>query len=74
LGISKHTSMNTINKEWHVKNKMPQNPTIKERILWHTGHAKHCSCRDSKPHLLKLKKVARQVEELRGARCHTSGH
>ena len=35
-----------INKEWHMKNKMPKNPTLEERIKWHSEHAKHCSCRE----------------------------
>jgi hypothetical protein len=34
-----------INAEWHAKNKMPENPTIDERIKWHLSHSKHCSCR-----------------------------
>jgi hypothetical protein len=35
----------TINKEWHLKNKMPKNPTAEQRIKWHIAHAKNCSCR-----------------------------
>lgn len=23
-----------INKEWHLKNKMPKNPTFEERVRW----------------------------------------
>jgi hypothetical protein len=34
----------TINKEWHLKHKMPKNPSMEERIAWHKEHAKHCSC------------------------------
>ena len=34
-----------INAEWHSKNKIPKNPTLEERIRWHLGHAKNCSCR-----------------------------
>lgn len=44
-----------INKEWHLKNIMPKNATLAQKIKWHEGHAKNCSCRDSKPHILKLK-------------------
>jgi len=29
-----------INKEWHLKNKMPKNPTFEERINWHIAHSK----------------------------------
>lgn len=35
-----------INKEWHLANKMPKNPTIDERMNWHLEHAKNCSCRE----------------------------
>jgi hypothetical protein len=34
-----------INKEWHLKHKMPKNPTLAERIKWHLAHEKNCSCR-----------------------------
>lgn len=45
-----------INIEWHKKNKMPKNATIEQKIKWHEEHARHCCCRDSKKHLLQLKK------------------
>jgi len=34
-----------MNKEWHLKNAMPKNPTIEQRIEWHLEHQKKCSCR-----------------------------
>ncbi|MBL7931608.1 MAG: hypothetical protein JNL60_06895 [Bacteroidia bacterium] len=34
-----------INKVWHLKHKMPKNPSIDERIAWHLEHQKHCNCR-----------------------------
>lgn len=34
-----------INKEWHLKHKMPKNPTLEQRIKWHIEHEKHCTCR-----------------------------
>lgn len=34
-----------INKEWHLKHKMPKNPTMDQRIQWHLAHAKNCGCR-----------------------------
>jgi len=34
-----------MNKEWHLKNTMPKNPTIEQRIKWHLEHQKKCSCR-----------------------------
>jgi len=33
-----------INKDWHLANKMPKNPTTGERLKWHIEHAKNCSC------------------------------
>ncbi|MCB4791457.1 MAG: hypothetical protein LHV68_06170 [Elusimicrobia bacterium] len=48
--------MNKINKDWHLKNKMPINATPQEKIKWHEGHADNCTCRDSKSHLVKLNK------------------
>jgi len=34
-----------INKDWHLKNKMPKNPTKKERMEWQIEHSKNCECR-----------------------------
>ena len=34
-----------INKEWHLKHKMPKNATLEQRIKWHLAHAKNCGCR-----------------------------
>ncbi|AEM69497.1 hypothetical protein Murru_0443 [Allomuricauda ruestringensis DSM 13258] len=42
-----------LNKNWHIANKMPKNPTIYERIEWHLEHQKNCECRDI-PEKLKL--------------------
>jgi len=42
-----------INKEWHLKNRMPKNPTLDQRISWHLEHQKNCSCREM-PEKLKL--------------------
>lgn len=33
-----------INKAWHLKNKMPKNATMDERVKWHLGHARNCQC------------------------------
>lgn len=35
-----------INKEWHLKNRMPKSPTLDERINWHIEHSKNCACRE----------------------------
>lgn len=50
-----------INKEWHLKNKMPKNPTLEERINWHIEHSKHCSCREM-PDSIK-KEIAKRKKE-----------
>jgi hypothetical protein len=42
-----------INKEWHLKNVMPKNPTIEQRIKWHIEHARKCKCREIPPKLLE---------------------
>jgi len=34
-----------INKEWHLANRMPEKPTLEEKINWHILHARNCSCR-----------------------------
>jgi hypothetical protein len=34
-----------INKEWHEKNKMPENAKFEERVIWHLAHQKNCNCR-----------------------------
>lgn len=53
----------SINKEWHLKNKMPAKATLKQKIKWHEGHAKNCNCRDSISHLLKLKMQLKSLRE-----------
>lgn len=35
-----------MNKEWHLANRMPKNPTTDQRIAWHLEHKKNCACRD----------------------------
>jgi Imm-5 like putative immunity protein len=34
------------NTEWHSKHKLPDNPTLDERITWHMEHARRCPCPD----------------------------
>jgi hypothetical protein len=36
--------MGKINKEWHVKNKMPAKASDDQRIVWHLEHTKNCAC------------------------------
>lgn len=49
--------MKQINKQWHLANKMPKNPTLEQRIYWHTEHAKNCQCRPIPAKLAELIKT-----------------
>jgi hypothetical protein len=42
-----------INKEWHLKNKMPKNASFEQRIKWHREHNKNCNCHPGFPEKLK---------------------
>ncbi len=42
-----------LNKEWHLKHRMPANATIEQRIAWHVEHQKNCSCRPIPKKLLE---------------------
>ena len=42
-----------MNKEWHEKNKMPNNPTKEQRVKWHMEHSLNCKCREM-PDSIKL--------------------
>jgi hypothetical protein len=33
------------NTKWHLNHPMPKNPTLEQRIAWHTAHIRHCQCR-----------------------------
>jgi len=46
-----------INKEWHLKNKMPKKPTQKQRMEWHIEHSNNCDCR--KP----TEKLKKEIED-----------
>lgn len=50
-----------LNKEWHLTNKMPKNPTIEQRIHWHTEHKKNCQCRNDIPEKLKAEMKKRGI-------------
>lgn len=43
-----------INKEWHLKNKMPKYPTVQQWTKWHKEHQEKCSCRP----MLKINKCS----------------
>ncbi len=47
-----------LNKEWHLKHKMPENPSLKQRMEWHLAHSKNCQCRPIPASLLvQIKKA-----------------
>ena len=54
--------MSTINREWHEKNRMPSNPTIEQRMIWHIEHAEHCLCRPIP------EKLAAEIKKWKAAR------
>lgn len=45
-----------INKEWHLRNRMPKNPTLNQKIQWHADHARECGCRPIPPRLQRIMK------------------
>ena len=48
--------MQNLNKEWHLANKMPKNPTFEQRVGWHKSHLKNCACRGVPEKLLEQMK------------------
>jgi hypothetical protein len=52
----------TINALWHAKHRMPDHPTLDQRMAWHIAHARECACRPMPP------KVEAQIRGLRGRR------
>ena len=45
--------MSKINTKWHLANKMPENPTLDQRVKWHIEHARNCQCRPLDGKILK---------------------
>ena len=43
-----------MNKEWHLQNKMPVNPTSEQRAKWHIDHLNYCDCRKPTQNIQKL--------------------
>jgi len=51
----------TVNRGWHLKNKMPKNPTQNQRMEWHIEHMKNCGCRKPTEKILReIKKYLKQ--------------
>jgi hypothetical protein len=45
------------NPKWHAKRRLPNNPTLDQRMQWHMEHAKRCPCPSQDEDLLEdLKK------------------
>jgi hypothetical protein len=42
-----------LNREWHLQNKMPKNPSFEQRVQWHLEHEKNCKCRPIPAKLLE---------------------
>lgn len=34
----------SINKEWHLANKLPKGAALDQRIDWHIAHSENCTC------------------------------
>jgi hypothetical protein len=51
-----------LNREWHLKHKMPKNPTREQRLDWHEEHSKNCACRPMPGKLLAEIKKRRLKE------------
>jgi hypothetical protein len=51
-----------INKEWHLNNKIPKNPTTDQRVKWHLEHAINCQCRPIDRTVLE--KISKRIEGL----------
>ena len=45
MNLKNNPMPSKINASWHLKNKMPKNASLDQRIEWHLAHAKNCSCR-----------------------------
>jgi len=43
----------SINKVWHLNNRMPKNASFEEKVKWHINHNKNCSCRRGFPKKLE---------------------
>lgn len=53
--------MMKLNKNWHLKNRMPEKATLDQRIAWHLEHAKNCRCREI-PEKLKEEMKKRNIK------------
>lgn len=51
-----------INREWHLANKMPKDPTLDQRVAWHLDHRKNCSCRTDLPISIRQELQRRGIE------------
>ncbi len=35
-----------LNRDWHKTHRMPEHPTLEQRVDWHLAHAIACGCRE----------------------------
>jgi hypothetical protein len=52
-----------INREWHLRNKMPKNASFEERVKWHLSHNENCACRPGFPEKLKIEMKKKGISE-----------
>lgn len=38
-----------INEAWHRAHRMPEKPTLEQRIEWHLERSRECACREIPP-------------------------
>lgn len=48
-----------INREWHLKNRVPAKATLNQKIQWHADHARVCACRNI-PEKIRLEMAKRK--------------
>ncbi|HMV08448.1 MAG TPA: hypothetical protein PK325_14505 [Cyclobacteriaceae bacterium] len=47
-----------LNREWHIKHRMPANATLEQRVKWHDAQRRNCACRPVPPGLIRKMKEA----------------
>ena len=53
--------MGKTNKEWHQKNRLPKNATMRQRMEWHLKHVQACACRPIPASVLASLKEAKEA-------------
>jgi uncharacterized protein YdhG (YjbR/CyaY superfamily) len=50
----KHRAGVRLNAAWHLRNRMPRNASLYQRVVWHLAHARACGCRPIPRSVLRL--------------------